>query len=88
MSRVVYKYEINAFGPTRMIRNAEILTVGVQGDQIMVWALVDPAEASVVDRKLAVLGTGHINDVATKDRFVGTAFVGKFVFHVFDLGEQ
>lgn len=68
-------------------KNARILSAGVQGDNIVIWALVDPDE-SPARRRFAIRGTGHtIDEYIEAGRFVNTVFMGPLVFHVFDLGE-
>lgn len=85
----VWKFEI----PTkdflvRMPRDARILSAGVQGNEIMVWAKVDPL-ADPIMRRLPVYGTGH--EIDERDQglpLIDTVFMGPLVFHVFDGGVQ
>lgn len=61
---------------------ADILSVGVQGGDIVLWAAVEP-DAVIESRMIAVIGTGW--DVPEgKKKFLGTVQVGEFVFHAFD----
>jgi hypothetical protein len=72
----------------KMHEGAELLTVQAQGDEIQLWALVDP-NARHVFRRIATYGTGYpVPDVSQK--YVGTYQLhgGALVFHVFDLGES
>jgi hypothetical protein len=70
-----------------MPESAEVLTVQVQGDQICLWAYVDPT-----DRKRArffdVVPTGSElpDDFLYSHRYVGTFQLqgGALVFHVFE----
>jgi len=68
-----------------MPRDSHVLSVGVQGRYIMVWASV-PVDAPVdVKRQFFLAGTG-LNELP-KDlgRFVGTVQVDWFVGHLFEL---
>lgn len=52
----------------------------------MVWAVVVPNNKPV-KRGFYVTGTGHSCEHELRGPFVGTAFTGPLVFHVFDHGE-
>ncbi len=70
-----------------MPANTRILSVGVRNDIITLWGLVDPEEKTV-NRQFAVRGTGHpVDEVVENAVFIGTVFVGIFVWHIFDCGE-
>ncbi len=64
-----------------MPRGAIPRVVNHQFGQITVWYQVDP-EAQKVQRGLAVVGTGE--DINPAWTYVGMAFVGAFVWHVFE----
>lgn len=85
----IFKYRVSDIEtPLQMPRGAIVLSAGVQGTAIMVWAKVDP-EAELVTHKIHVYGTGH--EIANSNpelSFIGTVFMDVFVFHVFDAGEQ
>lgn len=71
----------------RLPRGAKIISAGVQdGWRITIWALVDP-EAPLVERLIEVVGTGS-SPALSDGIFIGTVFVGLYVFHVFDGGER
>ena len=63
---------------------AKILCVGAQGDQPVMWALVDTAEPPV-GRVFSVHGTGH--EVEEGEKYVGTFEIigGRFVGHLFEV---
>lgn len=85
----VWKFEVplNDF-IVRMPRDARILSAGVQGQTIMVWAIVDPSNEQV-SRRIPVYGTGHEISEGDKDLpLISTVFMGSLVFHVFDGGEM
>lgn len=70
-----------------MPRGSEILCAGQQGDTPMIWAIVDPEEPKEI-RRLHIVGTGHTFEDEDK-MYVGTAFCGPFVWHVFeDVNEE
>ena len=79
--RRVWKFELLS-ASVRMPAYAEVLTVGVQGESVFLWALVDPS-APYFDRRFVVHGTGH-PITEPLGRFVGTAFVEGLVFHVWE----
>jgi len=84
--RTIWKFPIPADGGTvQMPKGAEVLSVGLQGNDIQVWALVDPSK-STTPRHFHVRGTGHACSIAG-EKFIGTIFDGSFVWHVFDGGE-
>jgi len=81
----IWKFEIPQDGSlVEMPQGARLLRVDEQYRKVMIWALVEP-DAEKVNRHLLVYGTGH--EVETDLPFVGTAFVGPLVWHVFDGGE-
>jgi hypothetical protein len=82
--KTIYKYEIPVGGGEVMIpNNAKILSVGAQGDSLMLWAEVNP-DRSEVPRRFEVFGTGHeIREyMGTERQFIGTALMGPYVWHI------
>lgn len=79
--KTIYKHCIEPGGTTLMIRG-HVLSAGVQGDDVMVWATHDDR---ALERKVRVqvMGTGHPFVDAPESDFVGTVFMGPFVWHVF-----
>lgn len=77
----IYKYRLEP-GETILTLRGKILSAGVQGDDIMVWAVHDD---NALDRqvRVSVMGTGHPFVNAPESDFIGTVFLGPFVFHVF-----
>ncbi len=92
----IFKYKITALDQNIKIpKGAEILSVGVQKGEIMIWALVDVKEVAeeLITRKFLVTGTGWDVSSFKEDKesdfiFIGTVFIDVYVFHVFDLGEK
>ncbi|GAB6439722.1 hypothetical protein CON36_34030 [Bacillus cereus] len=65
---------------------AEILSTETQGDDIVVYALVDTEQTEKEYKDVRVYGTGvPIPDVITEYNFLGTAkfYNGSMMFHVF-----
>lgn len=67
---------------------AEILTVQLQGDVPVLWALVD-VKALKEYRIIEVLGTGNPihNGMGTNRKYISTFQRGGFVGHVFEYTE-
>ncbi len=83
-ARAVWKYKIEISDtPTALEvpKGATVCTVAMQGGALFVWLLVNPNATEVV-RKYVVRGTGH--SVLASELYVGTAFDGPFVWHVFE----
>jgi hypothetical protein len=95
--KTIYKYLVSPFDVTEMPRGAEVLSVGAQGDEIVVWAFVsydDTTKAPMekVPRRLVAVSTGYVfakdEDAPKRDQFIGTVQMRDgLVFHIFDLGE-
>lgn len=84
--KTIWKYELvpNDLITIEMPKDAQILSVNSQGDNVFLWALVDPIELTE-SRKFMVFGTGHdVPDINLS--FIGTfmLFKGGLVFHVFE----
>lgn len=91
----IYKYplthpvpegEAHATFHIEMPRFAKILSAGVQGETVMIWALVMPDEEKI-KRVIEVYGTGHEMTVADRN-FIGTVQIGvqlgSLVWHIFE----
>lgn len=82
----VWKYKINpADGRIEMPVGAKVLSVAFQGQDLCLWALVDPGVTIKKERYFAVFGTGHDIYDDAGFQFLGTAFVDNLVFHVFEI---
>jgi hypothetical protein len=81
----VYKYQLPTedYATLTMPMSAELLTVGAQKNQLVLWARVD-TEAPPEQRRFRIAGTGHPK---VDGEYVGTAQLheGSFVVHVFEL---
>lgn len=85
--RTIYKYEILPGQSIPLPKGAAILSVGAQGDNMFLWAMIDPHEDVVSQvRCIEVYGTGH--NIPEQDSlvFIGTVMMrgGSLVFHVFE----
>ena len=78
----IYKYQLEPADETILTLRGDVLSAGVQGGDIMVWAVHDD---TALERKVRVnvMGTGHPFVDASESAFVGTVFLGPLVFHVF-----
>lgn len=83
MKRVIWKFRVPVADVTtiEVPDGAKILHVHEQGGEIMLWAEVDPG-ATIVCLPVWVVGTGGLS-VPTAARYVGTAHVAPFVWHVY-----
>ena len=84
--RTIHKYEIPvAGGEVIMPSGAKILSVGAQGGSLFLWAEVD-TERYTQPKCIEVFGTGDeipYNRKISRE-FIGTAFMGPFVWHVYE----
>ena len=78
----IYKYRLEPCEETVLTLRGNVLSAGVQGDDIMVWAVYDDANPER-EVRVNVMGTGHLFVDAPESAFVGTVFLGPLVFHVF-----
>ena len=92
--KTVHKYGIGEVSNSvQMPKGARILHVGGQGDEVCIWASVDTERLKEL-RHFRIYGTGQEfpDDFEEDDpyrakygdRYIGTAFCGRFVWHVFE----
>ncbi|HDR9068177.1 TPA: hypothetical protein QDA90_003485 [Burkholderia vietnamiensis] len=83
--KTIWKYTLQPDIILEMPAGAEVLSVREQGDEINMWALVDP-NAEKEERRFMGFGTGHDVPSAMFKKFIGTAHLqgGSLVFHVFE----
>lgn len=70
-----------------MPEKAKILNVQIQGNELVLWAEVNPKN-EVEERLIEIVGTGGpLNDLkpAQKRNYINTFQLGWFVGHVFEL---
>lgn len=88
MNREVWKFPVPFHAAPHpyieMPLSAEVLSVGVRGGEVYVWALVDPDDPARTNRRIAFWPTG--GPVPENCAFIGTAFAeeGLYVWHVFE----
>jgi hypothetical protein len=81
--RTIFKYPLYAFGVNviSLPFDAEIKAVGQQNNVITLWAEVEP-ENTQERRAFYIYGTGH--NIPRGFTYIGTAFCGDFVWHVYE----
>ena len=82
--RIVYKqalFSIYGVNEITVPEDSSFLCVHEQGGLVTTWFLCDPSK-SVVKRNLYIVGTGQL--VPDNTTYLGTAFVGEYVWHVFE----
>ena len=86
---VVWKYRallVPGGHPLQLPVGARILSAGVQGDDVVVWALADPQVQERTTQRIHIVGTGHPIGVedARSLRFIATVeYPGGEWFHMF-----
>ena len=84
MNRTIWKYRLDMMDTQNVLipKEAELLSAQMQGDDLMLWALVNPDEPKRV-RTIEIIGTG--NPCANvKRKHISTAQMGALVWHVFE----
>jgi len=82
--KTIWKYSLEVGSNTiRMHDDAEVLCVREQDGKPCIWVLVDD-DNGIVDRSFLVVGTGQEFNVLDREDYLGTAFCGPFVWHVFE----
>lgn len=89
MPKRIFKYELLLTNEQHLLipADAPILSVGQQGNELRMWALVDPAE-ELVKRSFYIAGTGHPipDNVAARGVFLGTVQTHDgLVWHIFEV---
>ena len=87
LTHAIWKFTIRPSGRTEMPMGARILYVGAQGDEVCVWALVNPSHGAEY-RAIHAYGTGHPT-ASDPGLYLGTAQMDNgLVFHLFDGDEN
>lgn len=86
--KVIWKYEL-AITNRQLVfmpAGAEILSVANQSGTLCLWAMVNPS-MEPENRCIEVVGTGNSvpEDVEVSSKYIGTALVDPFVWHVFEV---
>ena len=82
----IFKYKLARRNSIRIPVSAIPLSVGIQNEDICLWAIVDEEEEKA-DRFFLVLCTGEPFQFKKGHRgvFVGTVQDGAYVYHVFEI---
>lgn len=83
--KAIWKYTLRPSGhPIEIPKDARILSVNSQANEICLWALVDP-NAPKEQRRFVPIPTGKTMD-GTNMTFIGTVLLegGRLVFHIFE----
>jgi hypothetical protein len=80
-----YDLQITDMQQVEMPKGAELLSVANQDGALRLWAKVD-ADKERESRYIEVIGTGNPipQDMGVDRRFIGTAMLSPFVWHVFE----
>lgn len=83
--KTIYKYKLDIRDRQliEMPDGAEFLRVEMQGNDLCLWALVDPKE-DLYHHEIGICGTGHPCPYEVSN-YIGTVFDNEFVWHVFDM---
>jgi len=83
--KVIYKQTLVLVERQRVAipREARILCVQVQREDICIWYETDDLEKANYDRGIAIAGTGH--KVPGGSVYLGTVQIGAFVWHVYEV---
>jgi hypothetical protein len=83
----IWKYELRVtdIQAVEMPKDAELLSVANQNGELCMWAKVD-ADQTIEARYIEIIGTGNPipQDMGVDRRFIGTALINPFVWHVFE----
>lgn len=85
----ILKYQIPIEDEPRVVvpRDARILTIGLQGGELFLWAEVEDQNAPKCTLKLRLVGTGHEVTIQGIRKYLGTVhqmrFGVAFVWHVY-----
>lgn len=80
----VYKYNLSKGKLVTLPVGAKPLSVIAQGEELMMYALVDVTEQKTENKDFLVLGTGweSYGNPTEKYNFLGTVVNGSYVWHV------
>lgn len=85
--KVIYKYPLsNPFTRLDLPWGAQVLTAQMQGDQIVLWALIEQDEVRMVPRSFAAVNTGASFEISDSLKYINTVTSGNgIVWHVFEV---
>jgi hypothetical protein len=83
--KTIWKYKLAPRTELEMPAGAVVLTVGAQGEDVVIWALINSDAQNTEKRTFVDMGTGHHAPEGTM-QFIGTVQVDSgLVFHIFEL---
>jgi hypothetical protein len=84
MTKEIWKFPVSDIGYVimQMPLDAEILTVQMQNEKAMIWAICDPS-AEVKFRTFYVIGTGEPRNFEGL-KYIGTYQQNELVWHLFE----
>jgi hypothetical protein len=84
--RTVYKYRvpIDDTSVVELPRGAQVIRFGCQGNEIFLWAVVDPAEKETTKHIYWIRGTGHPIPDSLGVYICSVDLPNGLVFHIFD----
>lgn len=88
--KTIYKYELEVTDVQKIVlpKDAEILSVGIQNDEPVLWVKLDTDARPYVARTIIIVGTGGPIPDGLNLRFIGTFdYQSTYWFHVFVEGE-
>jgi len=83
---IIYKYylKVTDIQTILMPKGAEILSAGIQANNICIWASVNP-EIELEGRVFQIIGIGHGEYEPRLTEFIGTVFASAYVWHIFEV---
>ena len=85
-NQVIWKYELAPLTQLQLPRGAQIVHVGSQDTEVVIWAAVDPTVEQDSNRLFRVVPTGRPFDPAEVHSYLGTTQMANgLVFHVLEL---
>ena len=88
--KTIWKFKvftlIDSRGSVDMPKGAKILSIGLQEDDVCIWALIDTKnESKLIKRQFRLFGTGwEIKEPLKNLNYIGTVFMQTFVWHIFE----
>ncbi len=86
--KFILPMNVGGYGYTMtMPEDAKILSIGIQDDNICIWAQVNPENTNTEPRHFFIVGTGHVIHY-NKINFIGRVTSGAFEWHIFERIEE
>ncbi len=84
----IFKYNLTVEGDFTLVmpKDAQILTIQLQGGDPVLWAIVNPKKEAIV-RKFRTIGTGHDITNLESLSYIGTyqQYEGQLICHLFEI---